>query len=114
GSLCNTIKEAQGLMMPLSLLLVVPMVACFNLAQPPEGTVARVLSFIPPLTPMVMILRISASSDLGIVEILASVVVLGASVLATVWGSAKIFRTGILMYGKRPKLGEILRWIRQS
>ncbi len=114
GSLCNTIKEAQGLMMPLSLLLVVPMVAWFNLAQHPEGTLARVLSFIPPLTPMVMILRISASSDLGIVEILASVVVLGASVLATVWGSAKIFRTGILMYGKRPKLGEILRWIRQS
>jgi ABC-2 type transport system permease protein len=114
GSICNTIKEAQGLMMPLSLLIIVPMVSWFNLAQHPEGTLARLLSFVPPLTPMVMILRISASSDLSSVEILASVVVLGVSVPVVVWMAAKIFRTGVLMYGKRPKLRELLRWVRQG
>jgi len=113
GSICNTIKEAQGLMMPLSLLLVIPMVAWYNLAQHPEGTLARALSFVPPLTPMVMVLRISASSDLSVIEILASMVVLGLSVPAVVWAGAKVFRTGVLMYGKRPSLGELLRWVRQ-
>jgi len=114
GSICNTIKEAQGLMMPLTLLFVLPMMAWFNIAQHPEGALARVLSFVPPLTPMVMILRLSASRDLSFVEILVSFVWLAASIPVVVWAAAKMFRTGILMYGKRPRLGEILRWVRQS
>ena len=48
------------------------------------------------------------------VEIGASILVLAAAVLLVTWAAAKIFRTGILMYGKKPGLFEILRWIRQS
>ena len=49
---------------------------------------------------MVMILRLAANPDLGIVEILTSIILLAAAVLPTIWLAAKIFRTGILMYGK--------------
>jgi len=113
GSVCNTIKEAQGLMMPLSLIIVIPMISWMSLVQNPEGTLAQVLSFVPLLTPMVMILRICASDNLSAFQIIAPTVVLIASVPGVIWIAAKIFRTGILMYGKRPGLKEVARWIKQ-
>ncbi len=63
---------------------------------------------------MVMILRLSAGADVLFVEIVASILLLVLAVLAVTWAAAKIFRTGILMYGKKPGLFEILRWLRQS
>jgi ABC-2 type transport system permease protein len=114
GSVCNTIKEAQSLMMPISFLFILPIMAWPLFVEHPEGTMAKAASFFPLLTPMVMILRISSSSDVSLIEILATMVVLAVAVLAVMWMSAKIFRTGILMYGKRPNLTEILRWLRQS
>jgi len=114
GSTCNTLKEAQSLMMPISLLVVIPMLAWMNLAQNPFGTLARVLSFIPPVTPMVMALRLAAAPDMPLLEILATIAVLAASVPVVMWAAAKVFRIGILMYGKRPHLREILRWVGES
>ncbi len=101
-------------MMPVMLVFMIPIIAWFKLVQDPDGTLSRVLSFVPPLTSMVMILRLSASSDISMFEIAASVFVLGVSVLGVIWLAAKVFRTGILMYGKKPKVREILRWLRQS
>ena len=114
GSVCNTIKETQSLMMPVMLILIIPMIAWYKLVQSPNGTMARVFSFIPPMTPMVMILRLTAGADVRFVEIVASILLLVVAVLAVTWAAAKIFRTGILMYGKKPGLFEILRWLRQS
>ena len=114
GSVCNTIKETQGLMMPIMLVFILPLLSWFKLVQEPDGLLARILSFIPPLTPLVMVLRISASNDISVIEILLSLVVLVLGVVFTLWAAAKIFRTGILMYGKRPRLREILRWVRQG
>ncbi|MBN1845201.1 MAG: ABC transporter permease [Sedimentisphaerales bacterium] len=114
GSVCNTIKEAQSLMMPVTMLLIIPLLAWYNLARNPEGTLAVVLSFIPPTMPLVMILRICASEHTPFVQILISLFLLATCVLLTTWAAAKVFRTGILMYGKRPGLREILRWLRQS
>ena len=114
GSICNTLKETQELMMPIILVMVLPMVAWFKLVQSPDGVFARVLSLVPPVSPLVMPLRISAGSNVGIVEILASVGLLAASVLLMMWLAGKIFRTGILMYGKRPSLREISRWLRAT
>ena len=114
GSICNTIKETQSLMTPVMLLCVVPIIAWQNIIQHPDGTLARVLSFLPPTTPMVMILRLSAGPDIRIIEIFASIALLAAAVLASIWLAAKLFRTGILMYGKRPSPREILRWLCRS
>ncbi|MFH1615661.1 MAG: ABC transporter permease [Planctomycetota bacterium] len=113
GSVCNTIKEAQSLMMPITLLFVLPMVAWFKLVRDPDGMFAQVLSFVPPLTPMVMILRISASDGIGLIEILASMAVLSVFLLLVIWLAARIFRTAILMYGKRLSVREIIHCIKQ-
>ena len=112
GSACNTLREAQTLMGPIMMLMVVPMVAWFFIAQHPEGPLAVVLSFIPPLTPMIMILRIAALPELAPFQIVASILLLLVSVPVVMWASAKIFRTGVLMYGKPPTLRELIRWVR--
>ena len=72
------------------------------------------LSYVPPMTPMVMVLRLSSGTDIWLGEVVLSILVLIVGVLATVWAAAKVFRTGILMYGKRPALHEILRWLRKE
>ena len=114
GSICNTLKETQALMTPVVLIFIVPLISWYKLVQSPDGTVARTLSFIPPVTPLVMILRLSAGSEVGAIEIFASIVLLSAAVFAALWLAARIFRTGILMYGKRPALTEVFRWLKQA
>jgi ABC-2 type transport system permease protein len=114
GSICNTIKESQSLMTPMVMLLILPMISWFNLVQSPNGLYAKMLSYIPPLTPLVMVLRLSSTSDVSIIEVIASITWLFIATLASIWLAGRIFRTGILMYGKRPSLREVLRWLRQS
>jgi len=114
GSVCNTLKEAQSLMMPITFIFILPMVAWFNLAQRPDGPLARVLSFLPPLTPMVMTLRLASTPPPSFLEVFASIILLAAFVPAVMWVAAKVFRTGILMYGKRPGLWEVVHWLRQK
>ncbi|MFC1736768.1 ABC transporter permease [Candidatus Hydrogenedentota bacterium] len=114
GSACNTAKEAQTLLMPLMMMFMVPLLTWNLITQNPDGTLATVLSFIPPTTPMVMMLRISVMDDLPILQIIASIVLLIVSVPCVMWAAAKVFRTGILMYGKPPSLKELVWWVRYS
>lgn len=112
GSACNTFRDAQPLVTPVMMILILPMIMWFHIAQHPNGTIAIVTSFIPPVTPMIMILRLAAAPDIPVVQIVASLVLLGISVPVVMWASAKIFRTGVLMYGKPPSPFELLRWLR--
>jgi ABC-2 type transport system permease protein len=114
GSICNTIKETQSLMMPVTLIFIIPLVAWPQLARDPNGDLARILSYVPPTTPMLMVLRLASSPDIWWGEIALSFLVLTAGVLACIWAAAKVFRTGILMYGKRPGPREVFRWLREK
>lgn len=114
GSTCNTLKEAQSLMVPVNFLFVIPMMSWFNMVQNPNGTLSRVLSWFPFTSPMVMVLRLAASDATPLYEIAGTIAMLLIVTPLTIWLSARIFRTGILMYGKRPTPLEILRWIRQG
>jgi ABC-2 type transport system permease protein len=114
GSVCNTLKETQEFMRPVVLILIFPMIAWFKLVQSPDGVLARVLSLVPPISPLVMPLRISAGSNVSNFEILASMALLVGAVILMMWLAGKIFRTGILMYGKRPSLREIYRWLKAT
>jgi len=112
GSTCNTIREAQSYMTPITLVSIIPMLTWFYIAQNPNGTLAITLSFIPLMTPFIMMLRLAANPTLPIIQIIASLLLLGISVPIAIAFSAKIFRTGILMYGKQPSPREILRWFK--
>ena len=114
GSVCNTVKESQSLMGPVMIIFMLPMFMWTIIIQQPEGTLSIALSFIPPMTPMIMMLRIASLPDFPVVQFILSIILLAVSVIVTMWLSAKIFRTGILMYGKPPSLRELFRWIRYS
>jgi ABC-2 type transport system permease protein len=61
-----------------------------------------------------MVLRLSSGTEIWTGEVVLSILMLIAGVLATVWAAAKVFRTGILLYGKRPGPRGILRWLREK
>jgi ABC-2 type transport system permease protein len=72
---------------------------------------ASVLSWIPPLTPFVMINRLAASKTIPLWEILATIAMLVVALAFAIWFAARVFRVGILMYGKPPYLRELGRWL---
>ncbi|MFO1051942.1 MAG: ABC transporter permease [Planctomycetota bacterium] len=110
GSVCNSLKEAQNLLQPIMLLLFVPLLAMVFVVQDPNGTIARVLTYIPFFTPFLMMNRAGGPPPAW--EYVASSALILVSLVVAFWGAGKIFRVGILMTGKPPKLGEILRWLR--
>ncbi len=112
GAACNTLKEAQSMISPLSILNILPMVLWFQLSQFPNSALSLVLSFIPPITPFVMILRICADPDIPIWQIVATLVLMWAAVFIAIWAAAKVFRIGVLMYGKPPSIRELIHWVR--
>ena len=110
GAVCNTLKEAQNLMGPITILLIIPLLAMVPIGKDPNGALAKVLSFVPPFTPFVMMNR--AAGPPALWEYVATTVLLLVSISAALWAAAKVFRIGVLLTGKPPKLGEIFRWIR--
>ncbi|MEN6309736.1 MAG: ABC transporter permease, partial [Anaerohalosphaeraceae bacterium] len=58
-----------------------------------------------------MVLRLSATTDVPMMDVVLSIALLGVSVAAAIWAAGKIFKTGILMYGKRPSLREVFYWL---
>ena len=76
----------------------------------PNGTLARVMSYIPIFTPFAMMNR--AGGPPPVIDYVLTTILLLASILVAFWAAAKVFRIGVLMTGKPPKLREILRWVR--
>ncbi len=113
GSMVNSEKEAQQLVMPITMFLIVPIMLMIFIIRAPNSSIAVFLSFIPFFAPILMFLRITVLlPPFG--QIGASIVILILTILLMIWLTAKIYRVGILMYGKRPKLAEVVRWIRHS
>jgi ABC-2 type transport system permease protein len=110
GSVVNTIQEAQALMTPIMLLLMLPLLTMIPIGRDPNGTFAKVMSYIPPFTPFVMMNR--AAGPPTMMEYVITTLLLAGAVAFTFWAGAKVFRIGILMTGKPPKATEILQWIR--
>jgi ABC-2 type transport system permease protein len=111
GALVNSEKEAQQLLFPVSMLLVVPILMMMAVIKEPNGSLATVLSLIPFFAPILMLLRVCVLLP-PVTQILASIVLLVLAILLVTWLTAKIYRVGILMYGKRPSLREIVKWVR--
>lgn len=110
GSLCNNLKEAQNLVLPVQMIQILPILMMIPIGRDPNGTLAQVLSYIPPLTPFVMMNR--AAGPPSAFEYLITTILLIVSIIAAFWLAAKIFRIGILMTGKPPGPMEILRLLR--
>lgn len=113
GSMVNTEQEAQQITGYLSMLLILPIVFLVPLVQDPNQSLARILSYIPLTAPAIMITRINLT-DVSIVEILLSLTSILAFTGLVIFISARIFRIGILSYGKVPSIKELVAWVKQN
>jgi ABC-2 type transport system permease protein len=113
GSSVSGEQEVQQFSFILISPLVVSVVLLPYVLGNPNSTASVVLSLLPPFTPIIMYMRICAQTP-PMWQILLSIVLLGASVWAMVWLAARIYRIGVLMYGKRATLPEMIRWLRYS
>jgi ABC-2 type transport system permease protein len=107
GSPLSTEQEAQQVTSYLMLIFIIPLIIALPVMQDPNTTLVSVLTFIPLLTPTMMALRIPIQMP-SATEIIGSMLVLGLSTVFMMWAAAKIFRTAILAYGKRPSIKEII------
>lgn len=113
GSVVTTEQEAQQITSYLSMITISPIVIMIPAMQNPDSLLIRVFSYIPLTTPGVMILRLN-SAPISTIEILATLAELVLSIYLVIKISSKIFRIGILSYGKMPGLKEIFAWLREK
>lgn len=113
GAMVNSDQEAQQMQMPVIVFLIVPILLMVYIIGNPDSSVAFVLSMIPFFSPIIMFMRVSVLMP-PVWEVALSILILILSILAMIWLTGKIYRVGILMYGKRPTLPELIKWIRYS
>jgi ABC-2 type transport system permease protein len=113
GAMCSTPQDAQQLQTPVMMFILAGFISTFALMRDPNGTAAHVLTFVPMLSPFAVPLRYSIA-PLGIPELLASIGVTLAGMLLVVWIASRIYRVGVLSYGKKATVRDIMRWIRTA
>ena len=111
GAAVDNETDTQQFMMPILMPLVLAVyVGVFTVIEDPHGTVSTIFSFIPFTSPVVMLMRIPFGVPIW--QQLLSFGLLVCTFVFTVWFAAKIYRVGILMYGKKPTYKELLKWLR--
>lgn len=111
GAAVDSETDTQQFMMPIIMPLILAVyVGFFTVIDNPHGTVSQIFSYIPFTSPVVMLMRIPFGVPLW--QQLISVSILFLTFFGTVWFAAKIYRVGILMYGKKPTYKEIFKWLK--
>lgn len=113
GSMFNSEEDAQQMMTVANLPLIAPMFLLMPVMKNPDGMLATVLSLIPFFSPILMYLRIGIQMP-PTWQIALSIVIMLATIVLMIWLVSKIYRVGILMYGKKPTIPEIVRWLRYT
>ena len=112
GAAASDIKDAQGMMQPIIVLVVLPVIAATVVIQNPDSSLAVGASLFPTSAPFIMLIRLAMKPGPPLWQILLSVASMVASTWLFVWAAGRIFRVGLLMQGKSPTLAEMIRWIR--
>jgi len=113
GAMVNSDQDAQQAQTPVVLLLIIPVVCVQLVAGNPRGPIAQVLTLIPFSSPVLMPMRYLLGGTTP-AELALSIAILVVSLVGAVWVAGRIYRIGILMYGKKPGLRELGRWVRYS
>lgn len=111
GAVCNSEKEAQQLIMPATMIMMLPWFLMAGIITNPDSTLSVAFSLSPVFGPLTMYVR-TLVAEPPLWHIALSILVSIATIAAFFWVTAKIFRIGILSYGKRPTIPELVRWVR--
>jgi ABC-2 type transport system permease protein len=112
AAMCSSEEEAQQSQMPVTMLLIIPIMFLAPTMENPNGPLATWLSLVPFFSPVLMFPRYIGGAPLWQVGL--SLVLVALTVVAVAWVAGRIYRVGILMQGKRPTLPELMRWVRES
>jgi ABC-2 type transport system permease protein len=113
GATVSSDQEAQQAQQPIVMMLIASIVFLQPILLAPTSAMARVLTWLPFSAPIVMPLRMTVTPVSGM-EIVGVLAVLALSSVLAIWIAGRIYRVGMLMYGKRPSFRELGRWIAQS
>jgi len=109
GSAVDNDEDAQQMMFPVMMPLILSIIILFAVAKNPEGPLAFWASMIPFTSPIIMVARIPFGVPAW--QIILSMTILLGTIFGSIWMAGKIYRTGILMYGKKVNLKEIVKWL---
>jgi len=113
GALGTTMQESQQLAGIFSLMAAIPLMLGGFMFSNPNMPLLRALSWFPLTAPTMMLLRLPMA-EVPVVDVVGSIVVLLISIPVLLWAGAKVFRMGLLMYGKRPSLAQVVRALREA
>jgi ABC-2 type transport system permease protein len=113
GSMVTTTQEGGQMAMPVVFLLVASLYMAFPVIRSPNSSFAFWVSMFPFFSPITMLVRIVSQTP-PVWQILLSLLIGAATVVLLLWPASRIYRVGMLMYGKKASIPEVLRWIRQS
>ena len=112
GSACSDLKDAQSMLQPAMILVLLAYLGSFIVIRAPDSALAVGMSFFPTITPFAMMLRIALPPGPPLWQVVLSVALLLTVTAGIVWAAGRIFRVGLLMQGKAPNLPELMKWIR--
>jgi ABC-2 type transport system permease protein len=113
GSIVTTEQEAQQMTTYISLILILPVVVAMPAIQNPESMMVKVMSYIPLTIPSIMLLRFKIA-PVPLIDIIITLSIMFVSTIVTLKIAAKIFRIGILSYGKKPTIKELIQWSKEE
>ena len=104
-------QDAQGLLTPIYALIIIPIMFIVFFVESPNSTLATVMSMIPFFSPILMVVRV-AVTEVPFWQVSLAFLLLVATFMGAMWLSSRIYRVGILMYGKKPRIKDLIRWVR--
>jgi ABC-2 type transport system permease protein len=111
GAVSNSEKEAQQFMVPIMVVTMIPWILAMPILQSPDSRLAVGLSLVPFFAPFTMFMRILVGEP-PLWQVALAVALAAGMIVALFWATAKIFRVGILSYGKRPTVAELWQWLK--
>jgi ABC-2 type transport system permease protein len=114
GACCNDFREAQNLMMPILLMLMIPLFTLQQILSLPNSPFSVVVSLIPPFTPLIMMVRMALPPGPPLWQPIVGIVGSLLMTLLCVWAAGRVFRIGLLLQGKAPKMSQLVRWVFQG
>jgi ABC-2 type transport system permease protein len=114
GSAVNQMAEAQSMMGPIMILMMMPYMLSPMIGRAPNSTFSIAVSFIPPINTFAMMSRLASDAPPPAWQVWLTVVIGFGAACAAVWFAAKVFRIGLLMHGKAPNFATLIRWARAA
>jgi ABC-type Na+ efflux pump permease subunit len=114
GAACSDLKDAQSLMLPVMLLVMLPAFLWTAVIQSPSSALSVGASLFPPATPFLMLLRMALRPEPPVWQVALSILLTTLTALAVVWAAGRILRIGLLSYGKAPSFAQLAKWVFSS